>query len=420
MKRSFLFRLRSRVWSAAGLAALAAPFAVACGGLAVVNDDGGSGGSSGTGNSTGNGNGNGNSTGTGNSTGNGSGGSVSVGQTGAVVSSSSGGPATTIGCFAIFDVECPDVKEADLYFVCTDDGFYVEEWISGPLESEDGTGCYEVILSEDGCAIPGRPFIQQGAALTASLARRDNGWAGDARSSDNKQHAISELSNEERALLAAMWSDSGLFEHASVASFARFALELMAVGAPAALVQAAHEAARDEVVHAQLCFALAARYAGTEVGPNALPIAGPLTVRGDLTTLAAATAAEGCIGETLAAAVASAQLAEACDPEVRAALQTIADDEARHAELAWRTVAWAIEQGDDDVRRAVADVFARAQEHALAPPSTSHPIAAHGLLDARQHRDVQLHTLTTVIMPCASALLQQRPSAPVASTAATC
>ena len=53
---------------------------------------------------------------------------------------------------------------------------------------------------------------------------------------------------------ARKWLAAALAEHASVASFSKFALELLAVGAPASLLQRAHQAALDEIRHAQLSF----------------------------------------------------------------------------------------------------------------------------------------------------------------------
>ena len=64
----------------------------------------------------------------------------------------------------------------------------------------------------------------------------------------------------------------------------------------------------------------------------------------DLAELASRTVHEGCVGETLAALIAAEQALEAKDPSVRAALQKIAEDEARHAEFAWRVVRWALAQ----------------------------------------------------------------------------
>lgn len=51
-------------------------------------------------------------------------------------------------------------------------------------------------------------------------------------------------------------------EHASVAAFARFTLQLLAMGAPAELVQASVGAAADELDHARLRFGIADRFDG--------------------------------------------------------------------------------------------------------------------------------------------------------------
>src|SRR5262249_31111890 len=129
-----------------------------------------------------------------------------------------------------------------------------------------------------------------------------------------------DLSSEARAALADAWLKDALGEHASIASFARVSLELMAVGAPSDLIAAAHRAAVDETRHARLCFALASAYAGRALAPSAFPFSGSVVVDGDLASVAARAVAEGCVGETLAAIQASEQLAVATDPAVRAAL----------------------------------------------------------------------------------------------------
>jgi hypothetical protein len=93
------------------------------------------------------------------------------------------------------------------------------------------------------------------------------------------------------------------------------------------------------------------------MGPSAFPFGGSVEVAADLAIIAARTVEEGCVGETLAAILAAEQLEKASDTAVREALAMIAADEARHAELAWRVVAWAIEAGGDRVRAAVAAAF---------------------------------------------------------------
>lgn len=53
------------------------------------------------------------------------------------------------------------------------------------------------------------------------------------------------------------WTTAARAEHASVASFARFTLQLLHLGAPADLVADAQQAGLDEVRHARLCFGVA-------------------------------------------------------------------------------------------------------------------------------------------------------------------
>src|SRR6185369_6085591 len=72
-----------------------------------------------------------------------------------------------------------------------------------------------------------------------------------------------------------------------------------------------------------------------------------------LAELAAETFADACAGETVAALALREAAAAPCDPIVRDLLSRIADDEERHAELAWRTVAWALTAGGAPVRDAL-------------------------------------------------------------------
>jgi hypothetical protein len=196
-------------------------------------------------------------------------------------------------------------------------------------------------------------------------------------------------------------------EHASVASFARFSLTLLAVGAPADLVELAHRAALDEVRHARLCFALASAYAGEDIAPGPFPVGGAQPV--SLMALAVDTVREGCIGETVAAVIAAEQLARATDPAVQAALARIVVDEARHAELAWRTVAWALRASGDDVRAAVEQAFVEALAARREAPTMNAPVSpameAHGQLDPRKAAQVSASALASVVAPAARALL---------------
>lgn len=153
------------------------------------------------------------------------------------------------------------------------------------------------------------------------------------------------------------WARAAAGEHASVAAFARLALELLAHGAPADLLRAVTQAGLDEIDHAERCYTLASRFRGAPVGPGPLPCAGPVDLGRSLAEIAAEAVRDGCIEETLGA-ILGRTAAEACeDPDIRADLLRIAADEEAHAALSWRLVAWALRAGGPEVRAAVARAF---------------------------------------------------------------
>jgi hypothetical protein len=147
------------------------------------------------------------------------------------------------------------------------------------------------------------------------------------------------------------WARDAALEHASIASFARVSLELLALGAPPDLVADSHRAALDEIEHARQAYALASAHAGQgrAPGPLAIPPLGDVS----FASFARATLHDACIGETSATLEAARDAELATEPRERAALAAIAEDEARHAELAWRMLAWALRAGGDEARRAL-------------------------------------------------------------------
>lgn len=274
--------------------------------------------------------------------------------------------------------------------------------VKGDGTRKDGQCCYDA----DATSIcEGRPYLIDEVARTAPFVRTGGhgGWGA----AEVKAPRVNGLDPELRVMLAAEWTRDALFEHASVASFGRFALELLAAGAPADLVAGAHEAALDEVRHARLCFALASAYAGEPITPGIFPFEGQVEVVADLASIAARAAKEGCIGETIAASIAAEQLASAEDPAVRSVLAVIAEDEARHAELAWRTVVWAVRVGGAPVREAVEEVFAglgRGDSQATTSDEGAR-LSAHGRLSGKALREAAARAIDDVVRPAARLLL---------------
>jgi hypothetical protein len=130
-------------------------------------------------------------------------------------------------------------------------------------------------------------------------------------------------------------------EHASIAAFARFSLQLLSLGAPPELVDACTRALADETAHTRLCFGIASAYAGHALGPGPLDVSGSLELT-SLADIVDLVIAEGCFGETSAALQALEAGAAARDPAICAAYARIAVDEERHAELAFHFVRWAL------------------------------------------------------------------------------
>ncbi len=248
----------------------------------------------------------------------------------------------------------------------------------------------------------GRPFIVEGRARVASLRARVD-WGA------SIEDVSEDLSDESRARAAEHWRGAALMEHASIPSFARFSLQLLAGGAPPELLVEACRATRDEIVHARRCFAHAARYADAPaLGPGALDVHG----RGanELEATLTAVVHEACVGETLAAIEAAAARDRAREAAVVRTLEVIAADELRHAQLGWRTLRWALAE-QPSARVVIARAFAAALSEARASLSAAprRPVDAnaegHGVLDDATRRELLARALQEVVLPCARALL---------------
>jgi hypothetical protein len=218
----------------------------------------------------------------------------------------------------------------------------------------------------------GRPFIVDGQAHAASPR-----W-GDAP-------------HDSRAAIAETWARAGLYEHASVASFARFALELLALGAPPRLLRDLQGAIADELRHAHSCFELARRFGGVAVGPGPMPLAANAFERiGDPISTALALFDEACVEESVAACMAAEAAGRCDDPEVRRVLEGIAIDERRHAVAGWAALRWMLDTFGERVREPLRARLAR-----LRP---SNPVLAQLVLPlarAMLHPDT-LHSVEVV------------------------
>ena len=252
-------------------------------------------------------------------------------------------------------------------------------------------------------APPERDAHRVASTPEAAPPARDAHWA--ALAPQILRPEVDALPRALRERLAAAWLDAAREEHASIASFANLSLRLLALGAPPDLVADAHVAALDEIRHAQLSFELASAYAGTPLAPVCFGAAARMSAAGDLASLAIETLLDGCINETVAAALAGFASESASDPAVAAVLRDVADDEARHAELAWRIVAWSVRSSGPDLLGALHETLAAAAAAPIAAsPDARDDLAAHGVLGDAAHAATRAAVLREIVAPCLAAL----------------
>jgi hypothetical protein len=243
-----------------------------------------------------------------------------------------------------------------------------------------------------GRPICGRPFLVDGAERMAPLGRGLD-WADTLP----ELGGVEALTEEQRAAVARHFADAALMEHASIAAFARFSLQLLALGAPSDLLMDTARAMADETRHARLCFGLAERYGLRAVGPGKLDMTGALGEL-DLLEVVEMVTLEGCIGESGAALEAAWAAEAAAEPSLKAALSGIAEDEARHAALAFRFVAWAATRDArvlPRVKALVAEAAATSADE--TERSAGGGLEALGVLDGRTRLAARAAALRDVI-----------------------
>ncbi|CAN95898.1 hypothetical protein predicted by Glimmer/Critica [Sorangium cellulosum So ce56] len=243
----------------------------------------------------------------------------------------------------------------------------------------------------------GRPLRVDGAPLIAN-ARPSSDWI-------DAVATIPEADPGRRGALSDRWLRAALAEHSSIVAFERLAGVLSGLGAPEALVDRARSAMDDERRHARDAFSLAAAYSGEMVGPGPLPV--PDAPPPSVDALAIETFFDGCVGETLAARQASAALAGCRVPAACEALERVAIDERRHAELAWDMLAWLWPRTSVRARAAIA-------EAPLPPPAlrgagerdrrNGEWLAWHGWLTTAEEMEIEIAAWSEEIGPRRDAL----------------
>jgi hypothetical protein len=155
----------------------------------------------------------------------------------------------------------------------------------------------------------------------------------------------------------AYFERAALLEAAAVQAFHEMAGHLLGFGAPNSLVMRCRQAAQEELGHALTISRMARRVSANEKLLPTLRNAdqiwrdarmGALVHAPTLFDFAEHNAVEGCVRESLGAAVALWQSLHSTDPAVRHSLARIAEEEASHAQLSWDIDTWCQAQLTDE------------------------------------------------------------------------
>ena len=214
-----------------------------------------------------------------------------------------------------------------------------------------------------------------------------------------KPAGLAEAAIDEHAShVAAFFAECAHLEAASVVSFERLAAELRDLLAPEELAQKALASRDDEVKHTRMTTKMAERLGATVRPPT---IADAL----DRTPfeIALENAVEGCVKETYAALLAHYQAQHAKDRSLAAMMEVIAEDETRHAALAWEVAEWLEPRLTDEERAEVQHARATAIEELRASLSIEPPaelVESVGMPPA-QHALAMLDNLDTTFLRAA-------------------
>jgi len=179
-------------------------------------------------------------------------------------------------------------------------------------------------------------------------------------------------------LVAEAWRENGRTEHASVAAFANLTLDLLALGAPEALIRAAQEDALDEIRHTRVCFSLARDLDGEDQSPGPFPQLQGWSFRTrfrriKLARLAVESLIDGALHEGVSAAVIAKLATRTTIPAIASTLRGLAADEGRHAAHGWDVVEWCLQEGGAAVAAALRGAMLALPEEI---PAENEPAAA--------------------------------------------
>jgi hypothetical protein len=240
--------------------------------------------------------------------------------------------------------------------------------------------------------------------------------------------ALDALDPDARSRIARLWRARARNERHTSGVFGALERVLVAQGAVPPVLELAHQAIDDELGHAALCEAVAARYATAPLDADGDPagVAGPEALRPpEAPTFHGCTERENgllfvvlqcCLNETIAAAYLRTCLEQAQGAVARSAVRELLKDEVTHSRIGWAHLA--SDRVDEPLRRVVADamphLLVAIERVWLADPGGIHAAApsGHGSLQLAEIHGVVRDTVEALVVPgLAHVGVDPRPSA---------
>ncbi|MEZ0223567.1 MAG: hypothetical protein ACAH83_03360 [Alphaproteobacteria bacterium] len=148
------------------------------------------------------------------------------------------------------------------------------------------------------------------------------------------------------------WLEDAQGEHSSVAAFSELSLKLSQLGCPPELLAGTHQAALDEIRHAQIAFTLDAANGSAKGPAEERGLFGKAGHLFRIHKMAAETFADGCLNEALSAQELKTRAQEEPDAVIKQELDQIAREEDTHVDLSWKIVKWCFGELQDARLRA--------------------------------------------------------------------
>ncbi len=214
-----------------------------------------------------------------------------------------------------------------------------------------GAALWTTLISSTSITVEGRPLRRRVRGRRRDISPEPCRHTMTVRT--NVLPPSDDLTDAERMTVFELWARACANEGAAVVAFRQLEAELEALDAPVHLRAGANLAAAQEVRHAAISRAVAehvrAQPSGTLDFPHryTAPPANPRTNLGRryrLLRLALEAYADGCCNEG-AEAIRLHMAAARSSAKLSPVLRRIAVDEGAHAELAWSTIRWAIDEG---------------------------------------------------------------------------